>query len=191
MKEQTEILRGSVAAAQASAQAAIDQIQMMKDRERARISVSISEEEIEVGVNDFDAIIINVTNDGPTSAFNVKAMGHAMSQQREELPFMGPMAMIPLKIPSVIRANNEPTPVEITFYSSHDLRGFHESAVPYFFHAAGVILYDDVFGVPWKTTFRYRQHVFGVRESAETKRVRVRSMQGWRKTPNPEENQAT
>lgn len=189
LKEQTDNALISAKAATVSARAANDQIQMMKGRERARISVSVSDEEFEVESQAFNAITIKITNDGPTSAFNISAIGEALGQQGQALPFMG--CQIPLKTRSVISANNEPIPTEVVFVSHHDLRNIHESPIPYFFHVAGEVNYEDVFGERRKTTFRYRLQVMAVRTSAETKRVKIRSILGWRKCGTPEENKPT
>lgn len=194
--EQTKLLNDSVVAAQKSAdaadisaQAGSEQIQMMKSKERARISVSISDGKLEVGPDDFDAIIIKIGNYGPTSAHNVTAIGQAMGQPGEQLPYLG--AMMNLNIPSVLWPDIEPTTVEVVFVNRHDLRELGPSSPPYFFHVSGTIKYQDVFGEEHTTTSRHRLQVLGVRTSSEGKRVQVRSLYGWRKCGSAEENQAS
>ena len=123
--KQTDILDKSVAAAQRSADAAFAQMRLMKDKERARLSVSISADEFEVGVDDFDAIIVKVANDGLTSALNVIASGGAFGEPGENLPFMGQLQT--LKLPGVLRSDQKPAAVEIVFVSRHDLREFWAS----------------------------------------------------------------
>ena len=186
--KQTDILDKSVAAAQRSADAAFAQMRLMKDKERARLSVSISADEFEVGVDDFDAIIVKVANDGLTSALNVIASGGAFGEPGENLPFMGQLQT--LKLPGVLRSDQKPAAVEIVFVSRHDLREF-SGELPYYFHLSGLIEYQDVFGESHKTTFRYRLKVLTVQTSPDSKRVKIRTLLGWRKCGSPEENHAT
>lgn len=177
-------------AAQTSADAAKSQITMVKDKERARISVSVSDDEFEVSpAYSFDAIIIKIANDGTSSAFSVKAKGEIFGQPSDQVPYMG--NFIPLKVPNVIRANNDPLQAEIILVQDLDLSGVEESPVPYFFHIGGVVEYEDVFGESHKTTFRYRLQVNGVRQVPDSKSVKIRSIGGWKRCGSPEENRAT
>jgi hypothetical protein len=188
MSIQTGVLKDSVAAAKDSAKAANDQIQMVKDKERARISVSVRDDEFEISpAYSFDAIIITIANDGTTSAFNVRAKGEVFGQPSEDLPPMRPF--IPLKVPSVIRANGDPTQAEVILVQDIDLSGVEDSPIPYFFHIGGIVEYDDVFGESHETTFRYRLKVNGVLQIPDSKSVKIRSWGGWKRTPK--ENRAT
>jgi hypothetical protein len=186
--QQTSLLKDSVAAAKSSADAAIAQIELMKNRERARLSVFMSEDEFEVGVDDFDGITIGISNDGLTSALNVNGTGEAFGEPGENLPYMAIQQT--LNLPNVFRANEEPTAAEMTVFCQHDLREF-TGELPYYFHVSGLIQYQDVFGESHKTTFRYRLKVLAVRTSPDSKRVKIRTLLGWRKCGPPEDNHAT
>ena len=196
LERQTGILDQSVDVALESAEASKDsakaanaQIQMMKDRERARISVSISDNEIGVGFEDFDALVIKIGNDGSTNAFNVTATGYASVEPTEDFPmYIPPMT---LRLPDVLRANAESTPAEVAFINRYLLSDFDRD-VAYFFHLYGTVDYQDVFGETHRTTFRYRMKILTVRvEDAEKNRVVVRSLWGWGKCGEPEDNYAS
>jgi hypothetical protein len=176
-------------AAEESAKAANAQIQMVRNKERARISVSVSNEEFEVGGPfSMDTKIIKISNDGLTSAFNVRAKGEIIVQPSEVLTPMYPM--LPLGgVPSVIRANDEPTATEVTFLQEIDPLEMESSQERRCFHISGAVEYDDVFGEGHTTTFRYRLKIFAVR-IVDTDRVRIRSF-GWERYGSPEENHAT
>jgi hypothetical protein len=185
--EATRIALATAKAAQKSADAANAQIQMMKDKERARISVSVSNEEFEADM--FDSITIKITNDGTTSAFDVRAKGDVYGQPSENMPSMG--NFITLDIPDVVRAASGPIATDVTFTTYVDLRGFEDSPIPYYFHLGGFIEYKDVFGESHKTTFRFRLQVNGVHPVPDTDRVKIRSFSGWRRYGLPAENLAT
>ena len=190
MGEQAASAYRSARAASESAQAALAQIKMMKDKERARISVSISDNDVEVSpAYSFDAITIKIANDGTTSAFNVRAKGEVFGHLSEDLPPMRPF--IPLTAPSVIRANNPPTYVEVILVQSEDMSGVEDSPIPYFFHIGGIVEYEDVFGESHTTTFRHRLKVNGILPIPDSKSVRIRSWGGWKSCGSPEENRAT
>jgi hypothetical protein len=175
-------------AADKSAKAALDQIQMVKDKERARISVSVPDDKFEISpAYSFDAITIKIANDGTTSAFNVIAKAEIFGHPSEDLPPMRPF--IPLTIPSVIRANSPPTHAQVILVQDFDMKSLEESPIPYFFHIGGIVEYDDVFGQSHETTFRYRLKVNGVLQIPDSENVKIRSWGGWKRTP--EENRAT
>jgi hypothetical protein len=187
MSSNNEVALVAANAAKESAKAANAQIKMMQDRERARVSVSVTDKEFEVDI--FDVFKIKISNDGTTSAFNVKGKGQITGQPSADLPSM--WIFLSLGVPSVIRANNEPITAEITFIEQFNLLNLDYSETPYFFHIGGFVEYEDVFGESHKTTFRYRLKVGVVNPIPDTSRVRVKSFYEWERCGSPEENHAS
>jgi hypothetical protein len=163
---------------------------MMKDKERARISVSISEEEFEVGGPfSLDTRMVKISNDGLTSAFNVRTKGEIIFRPSEDLEPMHPI--LPLSfVPSVIRANDAPIAAEVTFLQEVDPVEMENSQNRRCFHVSGMVIYDDVFGEGHTTTFRYKLHAFIATQIPDTDRVRIKGF-GWIRCGSPEENHAT
>jgi hypothetical protein len=189
MEKQTEILDKSVAAAKTSADAANAQIQMVKDKERARVSVSMSDKEFVLRrTYFFDKMTIKIANDGTTSAFNVKAKGHVTGQPSDNLPSM--WIFLPLVVPNVIRANNEPIEADVFFLEPLSFKDMENSEIPYFLHVGGVVEYEDVFGDSHKTTFRYRLRVSVVDPIPGTESLKVKSFFEWGTCGSLEENYA-
>jgi hypothetical protein len=190
MSRNNVITLATVRAAQESARVANAQIQMVKDKERARISVSVSIQEFEVNpAYSFDAIPIEIANDGTTSAFGVRAQGNIFGQPGDNVPHMG--SFIPITIPDVIRADNAPTQAEIILVQDINFTGFDESPLPYFFHIGGIVEYKDVFGESHQTTFRFRLQISTVNPIPDSKSVMVKSISGWKRFGSLEENRTT
>ena len=95
-----------------------------------------------------------------------------------------------LNIPSVIRANSDPIRSEITLVQDVDMKSAASSPIPYFFHIAGVVEYEDVFGEAHRTTFRFRFQVGDVKEIPGSSSLNIKSFYGWKKCGSPEENHA-
>ena len=177
-------------AALESAKASNKQIKMVKDKERARISVSVNTKELEVSpAYSFDVIPVEITNDGTTSAFGVRAKADVFGQPGDDVPYMG--SLIPLSIPSVIKANSEPTQADVIIVQDIDLSGLDSSPIPYFFHIGGSVEYEDAFGDAHITTFRFRLKVDAAQPIPESTSWRVRSLHEWERCGTPEENHAT
>ena len=152
---QTEILRQSVSAANA-------QIRMMKDKERARLRVVFPPKKPELPSSDisiFTTVKISVFNDGQTWAFNVTGWGSMGVAEAKKAILSKSRSVISL--PKVIRKASPDDAMESEFYqtlSSEDTDAV-ESGGAYFF-AYGEIRYEDVFGEPHCTPFRFCWSVY-------------------------------
>ena len=180
IKKQIKIAADSVQAAQdaavaakQSAQAAIDQIQMMKDRERARITLVIpspstppdfrsplrftggdeNEEQF------FMELPIAVQNHGPTKAFEVRARV-AMKIQPKDSPFVID-TLKAIDIPDVIGEVIPNNPIHILVDDILTAKESDEvNAASSDFHVYGEIAYVDVFGDKRLTPFRFLWQVY-------------------------------
>ena len=174
VSEQTEILRQSVAAAQTSADAAYQQVQMMKDKERARlVLLALGEPQYAAARSDTDqefvfvGVNMSIINDGETKAFNVRADGSLELNESTE-PTREPLVKWEkLQIPEIVRETDAENPLEFTICSAAtgdvfkipQARLLDISNNTSFLWVTGVFVYDDVFGDFHRTPFCYRWKV--------------------------------
>jgi hypothetical protein len=160
--KQAATMQGQLAQAIASTKAAQDSIDIIKDKDRARLHVEPVYEE---GFNDFHLdpdemttigpqVGIRVVQHGPTKAFNVIGESIVLLEDSSEaLPTLDVSA--PMRIPAVIDGGNVSFVVEqyLFPYTIEDSSAIAEGKK--FVHFLGRLVYEDVFGNPHKTTFRY------------------------------------
>lgn len=173
MEKQTGILENSVAAAQTSADAAYEQIQMMKGKERARLVIfapdkptllnprSISgydEEFLEAHIN------MSIINDGGTKAFNVRGEGSVEVSASAEPSKEPSNRWEKMQIPEIVREMDAENPLRFTMRLADTgdifrIPSEYLFAIPdntAFLWVEGIIVYDDVFGDSHRTPFCYR-----------------------------------
>jgi hypothetical protein len=183
MESQTTILRDSVAVAKKSADSAEESIALMKSKERARITVKIPSAGRWV-TDMFWGIRFHVGNIGPSDAFNVSIMARLEFTQ----------SSIPPKIPSPhgiryfprIRAGKRVSPItgpndwegsgEAEFDRWDEERMASVAGGKTFMHMRGTVDYEDIFGDPHVTPFRY---------------MWIRERGGWVDVAHLEEQKAT
>jgi len=156
MKDQTEILGKSVAAAQASADAAKDQIQMMKNKEKARIRIEPGS--LEISTFEGDAwtaeVDLRIFNFGQTGAF--------LDETRASLIFTPASAIQTEKCPrpmisdTVIGPTKEPIQKRLYQFSGIDSDTIWSlNTENVYAQTYGFIAYTDAFGDKHRTSFRY------------------------------------
>ncbi|HEY2858738.1 MAG TPA: hypothetical protein VGJ21_10010 [Terracidiphilus sp.] len=179
MMRQTKILGDSVAAAKASAQAATDQIQMMKDKERARIAVDIrpiDTLEFTVGNNH---VPIRFNNFGFTPALKVMATGDARATIFQDTPLIKgstpsmrnmrylkePLFEPPalyfesLEIPNVLLPGAPSDKTWAAFVFPDEWYDEILMRPRILIEVAGIVEYEDIFGDSHHTNFSYRMSI--------------------------------
>jgi hypothetical protein len=197
MGRQTEILDGSVDVAKKSANAAEDGLVFMKAKERARLTITpFKFKNSKIVPYDFNEVILHVTNDGLTSALNVR--GECSIKTTPAGSFDTPPSV--MKIPSLIKPNVDNVFVAALFVDEHDLNApdLEEPGVAYkrfLIEICGTVYYEDVFGERHKTAFRHSIRPYSVRiedlEQVGWKSWQIAGTEGWLKSGDAEENRAT
>lgn len=164
MKDQTKILGKSVAAAQSSADAAKDQIQMVKDKERARLEIEIDEFIFKPNIKPFFLQKVNwrVRLHGQSEAFIIKKRMIACIGEPDEHPMFN-FGVYEMAIRDVITPSERfaygscmisPTSATIDDVGGLDLNSLKEKKA--ILYCAGHITFKDVFGDTWTLPFKRR-----------------------------------
>jgi hypothetical protein len=172
-----------------------------REKDRARLLAEISHYPANTDLNSISdpvdfywSLGLKITQQGPTKAFNVVGLGTVLvrpsSEKRPTLP--GKQMQRIGDLPSIVQ--DAAGAIEAVVYfrgiPDEDLRLIN--AEEFCAHFFGEIHYQDVFGAPHKTTFRYiwkpeiREPVPGV--EGETFVVEEA---GWEISGNPKDNRAT
>jgi len=179
IKDQTKVLRESVAVAQTSANAALEQIRLMKSKERARIAITpIRPESLRHGYISLGEVEIEIANYGYSHALSVRGEGSALVVRVNELPVFGDRQKF--SIPSVFQANGKPVKVEIDIPRDEVL--FEEIFVErqtLFVYVAGIVEYEDLFGDGHQTDFKYRLAI-STRNVRQDGGIDVSAWGGWK-----------
>jgi hypothetical protein len=144
IEQQTSVLRDSVAAANASAKAASDNIQLLISKERARLRVEIGELNMSSGLFPVP-VITKVHQDGSSDAFILDAHCSMEITDNKE-PLRGAFSFPVSGLPQVFK--HDSAPIESKAYFIHV---FTEEEIvritrrENFVHFAGLISYRDVF----------------------------------------------
>jgi hypothetical protein len=138
-----------------------DSVKVVKDKERARLFVSPKQGDD--GFNDFNdcsfldgpTIGIEITQHGPTKAFNVRCRGCvSITQSKEPLPAK-PSDIRDMTIPNVIEGGASPLIAQTSIFPFTQEQADAIRQETSFLHFFGFISYEDVFGDKQRTTFRY------------------------------------
>jgi hypothetical protein len=175
MERQTKILEDSVAAAKDSAKAAKDQIQLVMEKERARV---------EVAPLDFDAveltepnkIMIEFTNIGPTSAFNVRVEAGARVIVEGFKPEQGEYT--DLALPTLLKPDKPESSWVVWDFPRRWQKDVAGDKVRIDFEVTGQIKYRDIFDTVHTEDFSYRMNVYGI-EAVPRNFIQLKVMRKW------------
>jgi hypothetical protein len=173
--EATRIALATAKAAQTSANAAKDQIEMMKEKERARIQVIPLSFEL-VNPNEPEQIAIDFVNIGPTSAFNARVDAGARvlmegfeTQQGEYTD---------LAIPTLLKPDKTESSWVVWEFPRRWMDEVVDAKVKIIFELIGQIKYRDIFGTNYTEDFSYRMNVYGF-EILPNGFIRLKLMRNW------------
>ena len=193
MEGQTSVLKDSVTAAQASADAAAAQIKMMKQKERARVAVKRPRDFmiLDLSFIDFNVAEVEIENFGSTHAINVRA--HAIGEITDSKTLPDFPDLNPTTVPSVLRANSDPTTMNVWLLTTWDEKKVDFEKPNLFLNIRGVIEYEDVFRDKHTTGFRYTMQINGLAPADPAiQTAKITSYSGWlRVFKGPLDNHAT
>lgn len=159
IKRQTDLMNRNNAVALAAAKAALAQVTLIKQKERARIMVSIRRlERLHIGIEPGNKIMIDVENIGPTQAQNVTGEVEATILVDGFDPLNTCDAeMQDLVLQSVMRPDQAPTESYLFFFIPEQWSeeiGIINPRIT--ITIRGIVQYEDIFGEPHTTPFKYR-----------------------------------
>jgi hypothetical protein len=165
MESQTKILQDSVAVAKKSADSAEKSLVLMKSKERARLTVKIPP--VRFPVTDmFWGIAFQVGNIGPSDAFNIAIMARlefTTSHVSPKIPSPHGIRYFPRiragkRVRFVTGPNDWDGSAKAGFDGWDEGRMASVASGKTFMHLRGTVDYEDVFGDPHVTPFRYMWH---------------------------------
>jgi hypothetical protein len=154
-----KLLKDQTDAAQKTAQAALDQTKLIRDKERARIMVNILRiEKLYIGIEPGNKIMMQVENVGATQAQNVRGEFEAtivvdgfdpLNTRDDEVQDM--------VLHNVMRPNQPPVETYLFFFIPEEWSEDIGIVNPRITIAIrGFVRYEDIFGEPHVTPFRYK-----------------------------------
>jgi hypothetical protein len=188
--EATRIALATAQAARKSADAAKDQIQMMKNRERARLAVKVFRiGTLYFGQLKWNPIKIEIENFGPTNAFNVRASGDANAIVEGIEPL--PEEFNDLMIPTVIRPSLRPVETELRFFFPEEWADTIALRPRMRIELRGIVEYEDVFGEEHFTKFEYIMRIVKWGKVDADNIATIHPFSQWHQPDHPEANRAT
>jgi hypothetical protein len=193
MAEQTGVLRGSVEAAQKSANAALAQIQAMKDRERARLVLRPKPlTEIEDNRHRLVAprLEFEIENFGYSHAFDVAVEGRCEITTDSVAPPKGNVASY--SVVGIVRTGEQVGRGSLAIVATDEMweNTIRPGASSLYAHLWGVLRYRDVFGDWHSPSFQYSNWIQGLGDLTQrygSMVIPVMSMFGWEDESEPEE----
>jgi hypothetical protein len=187
--EQASAAASAANAARNSADAALEQIAIVKAKERARIVVVRGGPEA-IGSIDFKqadySVAIRIENLGFTHALNVRARGGG----RISNEITKGMAVVDLRMATLVRHHAE-HPQQLDIPLTVEVQPLELSNPNLVAQVAGVIDYEDVFGDAHQTPFQYVMHFDKLRPERMQSRLSVTSLRGWYQYGSGAENHST
>jgi len=175
MEKNNEVGLAAANAAQESAKAANDQIEMMKEKERARLQVTPL---------DFDAvdpaepnkIMIEFVNIGPTNAFDVRVEAGAKVTVDGLKPEQGEYT--DLAVPTMLKPEKAESSWVVWDFPRRWRDEVVDDRAKMIFEVVGQIKYRDVFETTHIEDFSYRMNVYGI-EDMPRNSVKLKLMRKW------------
>jgi hypothetical protein len=136
----------------------------------------------------WETVKIEVSQHGPTKAFNVNGHAKVVLTQSKTPPPMTDME--PMSLPTIIKGDSVPVPehINIPFNNADELDAIRNESL--FAHLFGVITYEDVFEKSHRTPFRFMWKIDGF-YADKTVSDSWMDTSCWVPWGDPEDNRAT
>lgn len=195
IQDQTAAAKDAANGALVGAQAALEQINLMKNKERARIVLSPQPLKC-IDPDNFwgnNFVETKVENIGYSNAFNLRFEYRCEITSAESLPASEDRSTEQLQI---LRAEDTPRSVSLDVTASEEMweQSIVAGAKDLFVHLWGTIFYENSIGSAPPLKFHFIFHIHSLEamnEEAGTNVLPVSTlsrMWGWKKCPNPQHN---
>ena len=191
-------MRRATAEMQKSAQAAADNIELFVSKERARLLVTIKYDDqsfyfaritkLKPLDQVYETVRVEIAQHGPTKAFNVVGKAKVFFAD-SKVPTQSAIP-VPLDLPSIIEGGADPVTdaIHIPISTDEELDAIRNERL--FVHLFGEVTYEDIFGRPHRSPFRYIWQMSAML-MGEGEDGHEEDNSGWMQWGSPEDNLAT